>query len=421
MLRSMYSAISGLKNFQTKLDVIGNNIANVNTTGFKKGRITFSDLVSQQISGASAPTYQRGGTNPIAVGLGSQTASVDSIDTQGSTQTTGRALDLAISGDGYFVVKDGANSYYTRAGNFYLDTNGNLVNSAGLKLMGYGVDEKTGGIDKSKLTNLGISDDRVVQPQTSWLNLVGNLNYDDLKPNAGGTFPTSDPISFEVFDSNGNEHTASITLQGTDTAEDKDGNPYISNFTFTIDAPGSTPASQTGTITMDTDGSFKSLSIDGGNSINFDYGNGSVATINQGDIDFSALTAFQSPPTAEVVGDVTTLDSYSIGSSGEIYGVLSNGDIQLLGQVVLSQFNNPGGLESAGGLLYKNTSNSGDAVIVAPGENGGTLQAGALEMSNVDLSEEFTDMIEAQRGFQANARVITTADSILEELVNLKR
>lgn len=138
MLRSMYSGIGGMKNFQTKLDVIGNNIANVNTYGFKKGRTIFKDLVSQQISGASAATAARGGTNPKQVGLGSTLGAIDTVQTQGSLQTTGRSLDLAISGDGFFIVQDGNNDYLTRAGNFYLDKNGDLVNEDGLYVMGMG-------------------------------------------------------------------------------------------------------------------------------------------------------------------------------------------------------------------------------------------------------------------------------------------
>ncbi|TCP30324.1 flagellar hook protein FlgE [Scopulibacillus darangshiensis] len=268
MLRSMYSAISGMKNFQTKLDVIGNNIANVNTYGFKKGRVTFKDMVSQEITGATGPQGGRGGINQQQVGLGSTLASIDNVDTQGSIQTTGRQLDLAISGDGYFVVSDGKTKYYTRAGNFYLDKDGSLVNANGLKVL--------------------------------------NTNGDAIQ-------------------------------------------------------------------------------------INKKQGNG------------------------------LTLKTFSIGASGEITGTLSDGTIKSLGQLKQVTFDNTGGLQKAGSSLYINTANSGAPIPSMPGEGGGEIVAGALEMSNVDLSEEFTSMIEAQRGFQANARVITTSDQILQELVNLKR
>lgn len=285
MLRSMYSAISGLKNFQNDLDVIGNNIANVSTYGFKKGRTTFKDLVSQQISGATAPQAgSRGGVNPMQVGLGSAMGAVDTVDTQGSIQNTGRSLDAAISGDGYFVVNDGKTNYFTRAGNFYLDSKGTLVNSDGMNVS---------GIDASG------------KPVNS---LVISKDHDN-----AGTF-------------------------GTDAS----GNPI-------------------------------------------------------------------------------TLDSFSIGTDGGITGTLSNGSVRNLGTIQLATFNNPGGLEKKGNDLFVNTSNSGSPSLTTAGKGAGSLVAGALEMSNVDMAEEFTSMIEAQRGFEANAKVITTADQILQTLVNLKR
>ncbi|GGE46496.1 hypothetical protein GCM10011391_26610 [Pullulanibacillus camelliae] len=159
--------------------------------------------------------------------------------------------------------------------------------------------------------------------------------------------------------------------------------------------------------------------------MNFSYDdNGTTGTANVGldDINFDGLSSYNDPATADVIGDKVSLQDFNVDSSGRIYGILSNGDLQLLGQIATSQFNNPGGLDKVGGSLYSASSNSGDPVEGAPGDNGsGSLSVGSLEMSNVDLSEEFTSMIEAQRGFQANARVITTSDSILEELVNLKR
>jgi flagellar hook protein FlgE len=268
MLRSMYSGISAMRNFQTKLDVIGNNIANVNTYGFKKGRTIFKDLVSQQIAGASGPDPNngRGGVNPKQVGLGMQLAAIDTVHTQGSLQTTGRALDLAISGDGFFVLGDvnGNNRLYTRAGNFYLDSNGNIVSADGRYLLG------------------------------------------------NGNKPIQIPLT------------------------------------------------------------AKSFSI------------GSDGTVNY--VDASGLhTATNSP-------------------------------------IQLAKFANNDGLEKAGDNLFRETANSGGANIGTPGANGtGTIVAGTLEMSNVDLAEEFTEMIVAQRGFQANTRIITTSDEILQELVNLKK
>lgn len=269
MLRSMYSGISAMKNFQIKLDVIGNNIANVNTYGFKKGRTIFKDLVSQQIAGASGPTGNRGGVNPKQVGLGAQLAAIDTVHTQGSLQTTGRPLDLAISGDGFFVLGDanGTNQLYTRSGNFYLDS--------------------------------------------------GDVN-----------------------------------------------NRYI--------------VSADGRYLLDTNNAR--------------------------------------------IGIPKTAQSVSIGSDGTVSYIDANGNLQTAGRIQLAKFSNNEGLEKAGDNLFRPTANSGAAITGAPGANGtGTIVAGTLEMSNVDLAEEFTEMIVAQRGFQANARIITTSDEVLQELVNLKK
>lgn len=275
MLRSMYSGIGGMKNFQTKLDVIGNNIANVNTYGFKKGRTIFKDLVSQEISGASAPVAGAvGGTNPKQVGLGSTLGAIDTVQTQGSLQTTGRTLDLAISGDGFFIVRDGTNDYLTRAGNFYLDKNGNLVNEDGLYVRGFQPNTSNDGVTTT----------------------IGNINI---------------------------------------------------------------------------------------------------------------------PSSAK---------SISIGADGVVTYVDGNDNLIIAGQIALAKLPNPEGLEKVGNNLYQVTTNSGNMNSNAPGTGGaGKIVSGALEMSNVDLSEEFTEMIVAQRGFQANSRIITTSDQILEELVNLKR
>lgn len=424
MLRSMYSAISGLKNFQTQLDVIGNNIANVNTFGFKKSRISFSDLVSQQLAGASAPTALHGGINPQQVGTGSQLAGIDTIDTQGATQNTGRPLDFEINGDGYFIVKNGPDTYYTRAGDFYLDTAGNLVNAQGFNVLGFGVDAN-GSIDQGRLTKLGISDGLVTQPTTDSLTISGNLNAKAIE-SAGGS-----SMGFNVYDSNGVEHDAQITFQGdaADEAKDNSGLTFVKSVNFSITADGSTPATQTGTVTFKDDGSVDTITLDGAagqaNGLSFSYddnGTPGTATVGLDDIDFGDMTSYDDPATADVVGDKVSLSDFSVDSAGRIYGILSNGDLELFGQIATSQFNNPAGLNKVGGSLYSQSSNSGAPVVGAPGDDGsGSLSVGALEMSNVDLSEEFTSMIEAQRGFQANARVITTSDSILQELVDLKR
>ncbi len=321
MLRSMYSGISGLKNHQTKLDVIGNNISNVNTYGFKKSRVVFKDLVSQSVSGASGSTGTRGGVNPMQVGLGSQMAAIDVIHGTGSLQTTLRTLDLAISGDGFFMVGDStvapdedgviaadsgfSNVLYTRAGNFYMDRNGYLVNSEGKYLVG-----------------------------------------------------VANPTLYEEVDA-----------EATSEAE----------------ADKATATTAIGTDNLYEDGA---IDVDG-------YGPIKVPTNAQ---------------------------SMSIGQDGTVSYVDVNGKLQFAGQLILAKFPNPGGLEKSGNNYYQVTSNSGDPTVQIATQQGiGSVQSGFLEMSNVDLSEEFTEMIVAQRGFQANSRIITTSDEILQELVNLKR
>ncbi|MEW8966300.1 flagellar basal body rod protein FlgG [Exiguobacterium alkaliphilum] len=294
MLRAMYSGISGLKNFQSKLDVVGNNIANVNTFGYKKGRVTFKDLVSQQVGSASSGNgTTTGGINPKEVGLGGTMATVDNVYNQGAMQNTGRALDVGISGEGFFVTIVNGQAQYTRAGNFYTDNQGNLVTGDGTYLLG------TGGKPAANLA----------AP-----NLLGN----------------------------------------------------IPNITQADVAAGSTT-----------------------------YGK------------------IQIPTDAR---------SLSIGKDGQVSYVDAAGNLQTAGYIVTANFANNAGLSKIGANNFLQSQNSGAPQIGAAGGNGrGELVSGALEMSNVDLSEEFTEMIVAQRGFQANTRIITTSDEILQELVNLKR
>ncbi|MBM7571827.1 flagellar basal body rod protein FlgG [Aquibacillus albus] len=301
MLRSMYAGISGMKGFQTKLDVVGNNIANVNTSGYKKARVTFQDMMSQTLSGAEGPTQTRGGVNPQQVGLGSQLGSIDDIHTQGNRQTTNRVLDLALEGDGMFVLgqnlsfnnndeDDGVDVEetplnFSRSGNFYLDDEGYIVNPDGLYLMGNANVNEIGGLE----------------------DVLGRIRIP--------------------------ENAESFSIQG----------------------------------------------------------DGLVSYVDEG------------------------------------------GNVQNAGQVLLAKFSNPGGLEKTGSNLYQLTNNAGvftdgdgnfdemNDLVVPETEGSASIVSGALEMSNVDLSEEFTEMITAQRGFQANTRIITTSDEILQELVNLKR
>lgn len=401
MLRSMYSGISGMKNFQTKLDVIGNNIANVNTYGFKKGRVTFKDAMNQTIAGASAAQNNRGGKNPMQVGLGSTIASVDSVQTQSSFQTTGRALDLAVSGDGYFIVKQGNSQYFTRAGNFYLDNNGTLVNADGMKVQ---------SVNKGILQDVTVNVNSVLPAkQTANITMAGNLPSD-----AKGSTKLVQQI--QVVDDSGTAHTLDMTLTSVDPTAGTWNATFVDN---TLDDPTLAANIVTQPITINPssptgDGNV-TLKVNDGTglakdlTINFSQKN---LTMTAGSIDAQAVTD------GNLQG---SLDSFNIGSDGIINGVFSNGSVLPLGQLALAKFSNPSGLENAGGNLFRQSVNSGVANINTPGNGRGSIAAGSLEMSNVDLSEEFTEMIVAQRGFQANTKIITTSDEILQELVNLKR
>ena len=340
MLRSMYSGISGLRNSQTKLDVVGNNIANVNTYGFKKGRITFKDMVSQNMAGATGSSIPAtniggvGGTNPRQVGLGAQIASIDTIATQGNLQTTNRTLDLGISGDGYFTVYDGSGTpFYTRAGNFYLDADGNLVSSEGYSLIGQmyiEVPQNVGNVPSGEVPDDVPSANPTVQP--------------------GQNGVAVDPQDRKLFIPSEVTHIQQLNQQ-----------------------------------------------------------NGQITYVE---------AAQQNPPVPN-----PKLKSFSIGQDGTINAIYE-GDIQprVIGQIQLTKFANAEGLEKVGGNLYTVSANSGEPQELWPRSGGsGSVVSGTLEMSNVDLSEEFTEMIVGQRSFQANSRIITTSDEILQELVNLKR
>ncbi|MCK1992473.1 flagellar hook protein FlgE [Peribacillus muralis] len=421
MLRSMYSGISGLKNLQTKLDVIGNNVANVNTYGFKKSRVTFSDAMNQTISGASAATANKGGTNSKQIGLGSTIATIDTIHTQSSLQTTGRDLDLGISGDGYFVVKQGDALSYTRAGNFYLDDNGTLVNSNGLKVQAYKVDEN--GKRSKTIGDVAVNVNAIFPAvSTTKISVSENLAADAID---GSVFSQQ----IKVVDEMGKEQTATIYFQKTsgdkwnvfdeepaplgDTSATKP-KPFTS---LNFDANGQL-------VAADKNQPNKTINITSGKEDDSNTAADESVQRAQLDFDFSKLTQVKGSTTALVNPNGNKegkLESFNIGSAGEVNGVYSNGLITTLGQLAVAKFSNSSGLTKTGGNTFQESINSGTANINIPGEGRGVIASGSLEMSNVDLSEEFTEMIVAQRGFQSNSRIITTSDEILQELVNLKR
>lgn len=446
MMRSMFSGVSGLRAHQTKLDVIGNNIANVNTIGFKASRVTFQEVFSQTLKGAGAPdsTSGRGGTNPMQVGLGMGVSAVDSFFTRGSVQRTDNPTDLSIEGEGMFIVRGGsADTYrFTRAGNFTVDKMGNLVASNGMNVYGWQYHEADPNNPGARIYDterniepINLYSDayngnkRIIAPHsTDQVTLSGNLNMNDIS--------TDDPVilPLTVFDSFGTEYKVEVQFQKT--AAD-----HVWNYTVTDTA---TPARFTnvgGTVTFDNavGSEGKALEASGGNNpvgdvglirdITLDIGatSGNVLTDVDLQLDLSKLTQYATDSSAKVYSSngygSGTLVTFNIGSDGIITGIYSNGQQQPLGLVALANFENPGGLQKVGENMYISTSNSGDfKKPTKPGGEGlGTLNPGTLEMSNVDLSKEFTEMITTQRGFQANSRIITTTDEMLNELVNIKR
>ena len=390
MLRSLYSGISGLRSHQTMLDVTGNNIANVNTTAFKASATQFQDTLSQMTQAAGGPQANVGGTNPAQVGLGVRVAGISTNFAQGSTQATGRAEDLMISGDGFFVTKLGTSTQYTRAGSFGFDSAGRLTAPGGAIVQGWnavnGVVNGGGALSDIPLP-LGTVAPAVA---TTTATVAGNLPDDA----AVGTALVRDK---QVFDSAGEARTVTLTFTKTAAGWDVAG--------------------------VDPNGSTGSTALTFASGLQTSAGTMTIGGIA---VDMSKLTGFAALTTVSVSKQdgsaAGTLQSYTLGQDGTLVGSFSNGASQAIARVVLATFTNPGGLEKAGGSSYKATFNSGNAEIGAPGSGSiGSITSGALEMSNVDLSQEFTNLIVAQRGFQANARIITTSDEVLQELTNLKR
>lgn len=407
MIRSMFTGVSGLRNHQAMMDVIGNNVANVNTIGFKSSMVTFSDILSQTIAGASAPQAGAGGINAQQIGLGMKVASVTDLHTQGALMSTGRVTDLAIQGDGFFVVNDGTRNLYTRAGNFTLDADGNLVSSAtGYIVQGWLADT-SGSIDtNTTVTDISIpAATTTMAPQaTSSTNWAGNL---DASESVGGSVVTT----ITIYDSQGGTHQLMVTF--TKVADN--------SWTWASEVDG--VPDETGTVDFNPDGTFLSNTPDTDGTIDFVPAGADPISITP---DFSGMMQYAASNTAQASDQdgyaSGTLKAIAISNRGEISGVFSNGLSRLLGQVALANFNNASGLLKESDSMYVISANSGEPLIGTAGSGGrGIVSAGALEMSNVDLAKEFTNMIVTQRGFQANARVISASDDMLQELVNLKR
>lgn len=404
MLRSMFTAISSLNLHQYFMDVVADNLANANTTGFKSSRISFQDQFSQVLWNGAAPSQNLGGINPAQIGLGARLGSVTQNFTPGSLQSTGRDTDLAIQGDGFFIYKKGDAHFYSRDGVLEIDGEGFLVNAGtGMRLQGWPV--SFSGSSASVDTGAPVGDINLplgssVSRATTQFTLVGNL---DAATTSGSA--SSYSITAGVYDSLGVMHSVPITF--TKTGDN----------TWTWDAG----TSGSGNLVFNVNGQFESST----GSITIP-GVGGADTLNITP-DFSQLTQLGSPNDVSM----STQDGLAAGAfsgfyvspqTGEIFGVYSNGMQHLIGMVALANFINPGGLTRMGQSVYAEGPNSGAAAIGAPNTGGrGTVASGFVEGSNVDLGQEFTNMILAQRGFQASSRIITTSDEMLQELVNIKR
>lgn len=556
MMRSMYSAVSGLKTHQTRMDVIGNNIANVNTVAFKSSSVTFSDILYQTTSNASGANgiTGTGGVNAKQIGLGVSTASTTvSITSAGASETTGNPFDIRLTdknSTNFFIVNNGSENVFTRSGSFYVDGSGNLcMSSTGYTVMGWQVDPATGEIKKDTVSALRIMQEKNLTsaPEaTTQATVAGVLdeNDADVKGDSGKV------LNLNFYDNLGYQYTAKFAVKATGAdgeytveltsildsnnknitegftqAQMKEifGNTdtisTISSYATTLTGCGYTFDPASGKLTDDTDGAEITVNADGSlskagqpvvgktvkdvfgvsdsnyNNIknsaaagNDDYtlqkvqgadgkwsyqlqkksatnllkfntedgtfegigggneksvelnlnttslnANGNFANIN---IDFSQCLNYNNSGKSTIGADAGAVDGttgkgrklgamtgVSIDNNGKIYGTYDNGNTELLGQIAVAQFSNASGLEKVGESCYRTTLNSGefDGIGVEISADGSSMTTGELEMSNVDLSTEFTSMITTQRGFQANSRVITTSDTLLEELVNLKR
>jgi len=420
MIQALLSGISGMKAFKSSLDVIGNNIANINTTAYKASRASFKEMLAQTLKPASGPSSTTGGVNPFEVGLGVMVASVDTDQRQGAMLATGRETDLAIEGNGYFALSGGGRVSFTRDGTFALDAANNLVStSTGLYVLGWMGDPNTGEIDTSSPIT---ADSRISIPvgklalakQTSVINVAGNL---DASAAEGNTYS----IRFTIYDSLGLMHDVemSFTKVANQTTP-----PYEPTWEYSTSCPdaGASPVA-TGTITFDSLGHSKVASIP--IAITFSDPNGSTQPL-VATIDASNISQLNGDSTVDMTYQdglpTGVLESFSVDRYGVVIGRFSNGSARRIAQIALADFNNPAGLARSGNNLLSETPNSGPARFDAPGIGGlGMINSGFLEGSNVDLASEFANMIVAQRGFQANSRVITVSDEVLQEMISIKR
>lgn len=495
-MRSLFSGVSGLRAHQTKMDVIGNNISNVNTVGFKSSSVNFTDVFYQTAQSATGPNALTGaaGKNPMQVGLGSNIASITTnITGQGGAQRTDNPFDVMINGDAFFVVNSGGTNYFTKSGAFTVDAAGTLCTSSGASVMGWQVDAD-GNIVKDAVSPIKIMtpENLYAEPAaTTDTYIQGNIDQKDPQIAYG---EEGFPVQVSFYDNIGNSYNAKLSITQSQNVNNKysvslkdivDSNDQSLFVNKTTSATGVTTYSD-GKLTSVTLGGIKYtvekdtdfatngeytlkpdsttnqtvLEFSGTNGSFVTVGNGLIPTGNEVattvsnksinmsfettpspfsttgiDIDFSKVTMYSTSGSSSLEStkgntegkgagkQVGNMTGVSIDAAGKIFGSYDNGDSKILGQLAVATFANPSGLESVGNSMFAQTQNSGefDGIGQDPTQGGGSLSTGVLEMSNVDLSGEFTSMITTQRGFQANSRIITTSDTMIEELVNLKR
>jgi flagellar hook protein FlgE len=402
---------------QTEIDTIGNNVANADSDGYQEADVQFSDILTQQLAPGSGSSTNLASTDPSSVGAGSQVAAMQTNFSQGAIVQTGVPTDAAIQGSGFFVVNQGGNTYYTRAGNFQLDVNGTLSTAGGGIVQGWAGTSSTTGPTGA----ITIPSSMTLAPQeTANITMGGNI------PSGGAAFTTTATI----YDAQGDAVPLTLTYTPTATAN---------QWTMQASVNGSNLFSSGVTLTFDSSGQLESYAVDGGAATTVTDQSPSISTTqalptgfnwNEKAIKFD----FPAPSTAGAVSQYTTdqtvgvttqdgftqgsLQSWSIGQSGVITGTFTNGQSEQLGTIALANFSNPGGLENMGDLQYQTTAASGQPQVGTPGTSGrGTLLGGALEQSNVDLANQLTSLIEAQTDYEADTKVVSSTETALQALV----
>lgn len=425
MIRSLRTGVSGLKSNQVRMDVVGNNIANVNTIAFKRSRAAFNEVLGQQLLGVGR-TAGGTGINPSFVGLGVSVGSIDQNWTQGALENTGVATDLALSGDGFLVAKAGDRTLLTRAGNFTFNRNGELVTANGLNIQGWAFD-RDGSLTTGALSNVRIDPNATAPARaTDNVQIGGNISADAQV----GDVTT---VSTVVYDARGKSQTLIVKMEKTEAIGEN--GSIVDQWTLTIEDTEGNVIDSGQELEFDSTGTLISIDgddvADGATGFSFEWdldgdGTPEELTLQLAEDGRTFLTQHSGSTTATVQEQngqsAGSIVGYSINPDGILELNFSNGQQQKLFQLALGDVNNPNGLEQVGENFYQLTSASGDLQLGRAGRDLSTsVVAGVLEMSNVDLATEFTDMIVTQRGYQASARIITTSDEMLQETVQLKR